>query len=953
MQLGKHRSLAWCLGTVGILAALAAHIASAQETLGRVRGKVTNATSGAPIASAQVQIVAGRQGALTASDGSYSIVGVSPGIHIVRVRALGYTVAEKPVTITAGGTATVDLEVTAAPVALNEIVVTGTAGSARKREVGNSIGQIKIGDVPEVSSNVSNLISGRVAGVTVGGAVGNSGGGQAIRLRGATSVSLTNQPLIYVDGVRTRSEEYPRNGIFTGATQRGANSNGSPLNDINPDDIERIEIVKGAAAATLFGTDAAAGVIQIFTKRGAQGAAKWNVQFNSGFSKLQKFGTDQAPLLFMDPFLRNGARYGTQAQVSGGSANNIKYLLSFGADNIAGVLPNDLERKYNVRSNIDFSPAKKLNVSFSTAYTNSLVNNTPAGNNAQGITLNAFRRDRNYFGNANPDTIRQVLAQQLVSNIDRLLLGSTSTLTLTPNISSRLTVGIDRAAVENRNLRPYGFPGATQGIIQNQRWANTTISVDWVNNLEKTFGKDLKASIGFGSQYVNSNVADAVAYSERFPGPGEVTVASGSLKNADENRQRVITGGVFAQSLIGFKDRYFLTLGARVDGNSAFGTNFGFQTYPKISGSWVVSDESFWRPSLGTLKLRAAYGQAGRAPGAFDAVQTWNPVGWGNDPAVRPLNRGNDNLGPERTTETELGFDQSLLNGKLNLDFTYFSATTKDALFAVTGPASLGFLNATLQNVGRLKKSGVELAINSVLLDRDNVGLTASINLSTNTSLVQSLGGVPPFGIGNQSVGWIQEGKPAPSLRGLLIRNPNAVGAAPDTVSNYLFGPSQPTRIISGTVTFRTFKRITVALRGEYQGGAFINEDASFQALSRSVQWPTCFAAYDKIAANQPITVREELTCKATNVRRTMFIFPADFFKLRDVTVTVPLGKLIPKTSSSSLVLSAQNFFRRNYGLPLFDPEMSGNDGFNANPRYISEQIPAPAMYMTSIRVSF
>ncbi len=944
--------LGWVAAVAGMLAAAPQPMA-AQDGTGRVRGTVTNVANGQPVSNAQVQIVGERQGGLTGPDGTFLITGVSVGSRIVRVRALGYQLLSKPAVVSAGGTVAVDFAITTSPVALNEIVVTGTAGSARKREVGNSIGQIKLADVPEVSSNVSNLISGRVAGVTVGGGVGNAGGGQAIRLRGATSVSLTNQPLIYVDGIRTRSEEYPRNGIFQGATQRGANSNSSPLDDINPDDIDRIEIVKGAAAATLFGTDAAAGVIQIFTKRGAQGAAKWNAQFNSGFTKLQQFGTDEAPLLFMDPFLRNGGRYGVQAQVSGGSTNNIKYLLSFGADNLAGVLPNDLERKYNIRSNVDFSPTKKLNMSFSTAYTNNLINNTPAGNNAQGITLNAFRRDRNYFGNANADTIRQVLLQELTSNIDRLLLGSTSTLALTPNITSRLTLGLDRAALENRNLRPFGFPAAAQGIIQNQRWANTTLSVDWVNNLERTFGSGVKASFAFGSQYVNSNVGDVVAFSERFPGPGDVTVASGSLRNADENQQRVITGGVFVQSLLGLKDRYFLTVGARVDGNSAFGTDFGFQTYPKISGSWVVSDEGFWKQTFGTLKLRAAYGEAGRAPGAFDAVQTWNPVGWGNDPALRPLNRGNENLGPERTTETELGFDQSLLNGKLTLDFTYFSAVTKDALFAVNGPASLGFLNSTLQNVGQLKKSGVELAINSTLLDKDDFGLTAGLNISTNNSLVQSLGGAPSFGIGNQNVGWIEVGNPAPSLRGMLIRNPDAIGAAPDTMSNHLFGPSQPTRILSGTVSLRTFRRITVALRGEYQGGAFINEDASFQALSRSVQWPTCFAAYDKIAANEPLTVRETLTCRASNVRRTMFIFPADFFKLRDVTVTVPMGKLIPGTASSALVLSAQNFFRRNYGMPLFDPEMSGNDGFNANPRYISEQIPAPAMYMTSIRVSF
>ena len=246
-------------------------LASAQDALGRVRGRVTNSANGSPIVGAQVFVAGDRQGTLSGADGAYLITGVVPGARTIRLRALGYSVVEKPVTVTAGGTATLDFTVVSAPVALNEIVVTGTAGSARKREVGNSIGQVKVADLPEVPSNVSTLLAGRIAGVTVGGGVGNAGGGQAIRLRGTTSVSLTNQPLIYIDGVRTRSDEYPRNGIFTGATQRGANSNSSPLNDINPDDIDRIEVVKGAAAATLFGTDAAAGVIQIFTKRGAQG----------------------------------------------------------------------------------------------------------------------------------------------------------------------------------------------------------------------------------------------------------------------------------------------------------------------------------------------------------------------------------------------------------------------------------------------------------------------------------------------------------------------------------------------------------------------------------------------------------------------------------------------------------------------------------------------------------
>lgn len=937
--------------------------ARAQGTTGTIRGTVTNVATGAPLANAQIVVVGTGNGTITSANGAFTITTVPAGARIVRARMLGYVLADKPTTVTAGGTTTVDFALTVSAIALDEVVVTGTGGSARKREVGNSIGQIKVADVPEVPTNLSQMLSGRLAGVTVGGGVGNAGSGSAIRLRGTTSVSLTNQPLIFIDGVRTRSDEYPRNGIFQGTTQRGANSNSSPLNDINPDDIDRIEIVKGAAAATLYGTDAAAGVIQIFTKRGAQGAAKWQVRLNSGVSSLRQFGTDSAPLLFMDPFLRNtgsssipgldnyAPRYGTAIQVSGGAADNLKYLLSTNVDNTDGVLPNDRDRKYQIRANLDFSPMKKLAVNWSSAYTNNLINQTPAGNNAQGITLNAFRRDRNYFGSANADTIRQVLQQKLASNIDRLIMGVTGTLTPFERFSSRLTLGFDRAALENRNVRPFGFPAAPLGVIQNQRWSNNTLSVDWANSYDFGLGKDVRVTTSAGTQYVNSVVGDVVAFSQNFATPADPTVASGAIQLADENQRRVITGGAFATALLGVKNRYFLTAGGRLDGNSAFGKDFGLQFYPKVSASWVVSEESFWRESFGTLKLRGAFGSAGRAPGAFDAVRTYSPLAWGSASGVRPNNLGNPDLGPERTTETELGFDQTLFTGRTTIDFTYFNATTTDALFSVRSVPSLGFLNNSLRNVGEMNKKGIELAVNHDIIDRQSFGLKAGLNISTNTNKVISLGGAPSFSVGNS--GWVIQGEAAPTVRGKLIRNPDARGVAPDTVSNYAFGPSSPTRIIGGNISIRGWKNITLTARGEYQGGAFIEEGASFNALSRSVLWPTCFDAYANIAANKPITVRETLTCIPANVRTDMFIFKADFFKVRDISLTVPLGKLLKPSTNSTFVFSAQNIFRRNFGMPLFDPEMTNNDSFNATVRGINEQIPAPAVFAMSLRLSY
>ena len=155
----------------------------------------------------------------------------------------------------------------------------------------------------------------------------------------------------------------------------------------------------------------------------------------------------------------------------------------------------------------------------------------------------------------------------------------------------------------------------------------------------------------------------------------------------------MINAGLFAQQMLGWRDMLFVTAGVRVDGNSAFGKSFGLQTYPKVSVSYVISDETFWPPKLiETFKLRGAIGESGKAPGAFDATRTWNPIAAeGGLSGFTPGQLGNPNLGPERTRETEVGFDAGLFNGRLGLVFTYFKQRTSDAIINVAYPPSQGF----------------------------------------------------------------------------------------------------------------------------------------------------------------------------------------------------------------------------------------------------------------------
>lgn len=951
---------------LGLAAAVAIGIPSvslqAQEGgTGTVRGRVVRSGSNTPIVSAQVVVVGTRSGAMTGEDGRFTIPAVPAGEQRLRVRTVGYSPLEQVVRVAPGGDVTADFALTAAVISLDEVVTTGTATAARRREVGNSVGTIKIADVSEASTDVSRLLQGRVAGVNVTGSGANAGAGSAIRLRGNTSVALSNQPLVYIDGVRVRSDEYPKNVPQTGFQGRSANVNASPLNDINPDDIDRIELLKGAAATTLYGTEAAAGVIQIFTKRGTQGRPQWTAQVTQGFNQERPFAPDvadptdgvNARFLYMDPWLRRGYRQGYALSLAGGTAGGTNYFFSGGFDDNDGVMPLDNERKYLFRGNVGVQPVPRLRLDATASYTNDLITNTPAGNNAHGLTLNAFRRDRNYFGSANVDTISQVLSYEITSTINRMVLGGTATHQFNEHLQNKLTIGLDRADIENRQLRPYGFVAAPQGIISDQRWASHTVTADYVGSFDWTFAMPLRSTFAWGAQSTAADVQDVSGYAEGFAGPGVPTVSSGALKQAFENRQRVITAGVFLQELLGFRDRYFLTLGARVDGNSAFGSNLGLQFYPKVSSSYVVSEEPFWPQQWGTMKLRVAYGQAGRAPGAFDAVQTYQAVGWGTQSALWPLNVGNPDLGPERTAELEAGFDASLLGSRMNLDFTYFTARTKDALLPVRQIPSLGFIGTQLENVGELTKSGVELAVNGTLLDGQRLGWTAGATLATNRSRVVSLGGAVPFELENY--GWIMEGQPVAVLRGRKIVNADR-REAPIIEQDHLFGPSQPTRIIGVHSALRFWRGLELSARGEYQGGHYLNEDASFQALSRSVRWPTCFDAYPALARGDTasLTAFQRSTCIAKAVRADMFIFPADFFKLRDVTLRVPLGRLIPNTESSTLSLSGANWFRwQRKEFRVFDPEQAGNDGFNAQVRYISEQIPAPATFNAQLRVVF
>jgi TonB-dependent starch-binding outer membrane protein SusC len=941
----------------------------AQEA-GTIIGLVVDATNQRPISGAQVSVPAANLGTLARTNGRFILLNVPAGPAEVRVEFIGYGTATQTVEVPPGGTVEANFQIRQEALGLDEIVVTGTAGQARRREVGNTISQINLAQVAEPVSSVDNLLSGRATAMTVNPGAATMGAGAQIRLRGNVSMTQSNQPLVYVDGVRQGTDAYPLNASQGAQFWQTPQSTAGPLNDINPNDIDRIEIVKGAAATTLYGSEAAGGVIQIFTKRGRDGHAQWTYQTNQRFDRVQAFGPDVAIPPFadggprpaetwsyvqMDPFLKTAWTQDHSLSVSGGTAG-VRYFLSGLLTDGEGVHPNDEEFRGSVRGNITIQPRNDLSIDWNTAYTTHDMGITHSGNNLYALQFNAMRTPGNTVGSADPAVIGQLLDAKITQLNTRLNTGITATYAPRADFTHRLTVGIDRSTTEMSHRTPFGFILLQEGSLSEQRWVNEALSVDYVGSFDFGLTEDIGSRLSWGAQNVTREENMVDGWGQNFPGPGEHTLNAAATRLSFSTGFRTIDAGAFLQNMFSMHDRYFLTIGARMDGNSTFGEDLGLQVYPKASASWVISDEDFWNDGWGNFRFRGAYGHAGRAPGPFDATRTWSPLSFAGASAFLPANVGNPDLGPERTKELEVGFESSFSDDRFRLDFTYYDMETEDALFGVTQVPSMGFTGSQLQNIGRISNSGIEVGFTAGVMNRPSFSWDFGVNLSTNSSEVLDTGGQTYF--------TIVEGQPAPVIRGTKILNRNEF-ADPEIERDAFFGPNQPTRIIGLTSEFGFPHGMRLVARGEYQGGAWITQSSQWAMANRGGGAPGCANAYHIVghrdyasaSADQIARLRawERGQCYNDNLEAGMWQEPADFFKLRELTFLVPVDNLVRVAETATLTLSARNIrIWTHKDFTAFDPEMVwAREGIRGLTSGIPEATPAPMQFTASMRVTF
>jgi TonB-linked SusC/RagA family outer membrane protein len=683
MRCGRFQAV---VGVVLVLAALGGPPpAAAQPATGGVAGRVTDASAGTPVTGANVRIVGSPVGAQTAEDGRYTLRGVAAGAVTLQVTRIGYEAKTVNVTVAAGQTATADVGISQAAFSLAAVVTTVT-GAQRKVELANTTAQVALADkVAELPvANMGNVLSGRAAGVQVVNG-GNTGSGSRIRIRGQSSLSLTSEPVVIIDGVRMTSSA---NNLETGTGGNGP----SRLDDINPEEVESIEIIKGPSAATLYGTEAANGVISITTKKGRAGRTRYSLYGETGlvnnsrdFPELYSLwgktagqtasrictlsvvlsgcavdSLSHGNILNVDSLTPIGQGHRSQygLQVSGGTdrvqffvagetegetgiyrmpdrdVRNLKELR--GVSSIPGnqVRPNALGRN-SFRANVQSQLAQNLSVQVASAFVNSLVRLPQNEDNSQGLMVNAmganWRQDlRDPAGypllGARSWSAGEVFSQTTQQGINRFINSISAQYTPASWLVARANLGFDftgRADKQFNRVNEGPYEGTVrQGNVSNQRSEQSQRTVDLGTTATWNVLPSVQAKTSVGMQFIRNFTVRTGATGLGLP-PGALTVTAAATRSSTEATTERRTLGYYVEEVLGVNDKLFITAGLRRDAASAFGEDFRAVYYPKLGASWLLSEQGFFPKAdwLTTFRVRATYGASGQIPGPTDALR--------------------------------------------------------------------------------------------------------------------------------------------------------------------------------------------------------------------------------------------------------------------------------------------------------------------------------------------
>ena len=972
---------------------------SAAVRQGTITGTVVDQQSQQPLNSVQVHIPQLGLGVLSGADGSFTLSDVPAGTHTVLAQRLGYRQGSQEVTVADGETLELNFQIARDALALDELVVTGTAGGTRQRAIGNVVGRVRASEITEVApvASMQDLLGAREAGLSFHRQSGNIGTGSQMRIRGISSVTMGSQPLIYVDGVRVDNEGAGGPNIRDGRQV-------STLDDFSPEEIESIEIIKGPAAATLYGTEASAGVIQIITKRGESGAPTFDLAVRQGATWLmslsekigENYGRDeQGNIISFNIYevekaagrehFQTGHLQSYTASMRGGT-DQIRYYLSGDFDNNVGIVDYNWQKQTNLRANVTVLPSENFTLDVSLGYidgeTSFMQQRTAWGmweqfqwSNPEGLdrTLRGFLRAR-------PEEIANVEAKR-----DMTRFTGSATLTHTPTdwLTHRLIVGTDAVGEENSILFPrhpdganHDFGALSLGDLQVERPNRQYNTVDYAASANYQLNPTLSMTSSFGFQYYERTEREVRGTGRIFPAPQIRTLSGAASTVAEQMFVENKSVGMYLQQEFNLNDRMFLTAAVRGDDNSAFGADFDAAIYPKISGTWVVSEEDFWfdyEHLISSLRLRSAWGKAGRQPDTFAAVTLYAPeVGPGGNPAVSTDVLGNPELGPEVSSEIELGFDAAFLNDRITSEFTYYNQKVNDALVSVPVSPVSGFPGSQSVNLGQISNWGWEATVSGDLYERPGLVWNLGFGVTSNENQVDDLGGREPttslregrpypFQAGRQAL----SGDIDPETRNVINltcdggtgfdgmeRGGDPVSCATAPLVKIGNGLAIPKYEASMNTTFTIGQNLRLYAMAEWRGEHYRSlTDASCRhtcfyisraAVERPPEYVYTIAAIDGLIGSSPYTSN----------------FNASFAKLREVSANYTLPSEMAQrigASRASVNVAARNLWTIWQaeddigGAVITDPEARNSTSITGS----NSNVPPLACLMLTMRVSF
>jgi TonB-linked SusC/RagA family outer membrane protein len=988
----------WLIAALAMSAAALLPRTSYAQTA-TVTGRVVDAQSGAPVTSAQVMVTGTTIGGAVDNDGRFRLSNVPVSSKQLRVRGIGYQPSTTTLNLTSGGTVDLRISMSASATSLDAMVITGAIGDTRRRAIGNAVSTVKVGDVLERSTvnNITEVLQAKTPGLTLIPGSGSAGTSTNYRLRGAGSLYAGNTPTIYLDGVRVNDRNQGNFNVF-GQTS-------SSLDAINPNDIESIEVIKGPAAATLYGAEAAAGVIQIITKKGRPGKARWEARLETGNVewdddlKPVNFGVATAARLadttnypgykglqvgdiishraMTEP---NALRTGSLSKLSlsaAGGGDRYNYFVSAAQSKEEGVNLNNYSNLGSIRGNFSFIPSDKLNFSTNIDIGRSHIRLPLNDNIAFGLIISSYLaipgRRYAYPAGLNESQILPDVANTYdnQTRADRYIIGTTAEYKPFTWLTNRVRVGIDqnigRAELyfppQPAGLNPFSARASfeldnTKGFLAQGRPISQNMTVNYDATATRDISTTLVSNTSVGAQYLANTYRRTDAYGQDLGATGIRSISAAAITTSNEAFSEQKSLGLYAQEQVAWRDRLFLTGAVRVDNNSAFGSELNRVFYPKASVSYVISEEPYFQvPFVSNLRLRLAWGQAGNSPGPFDALQSYtvsvvtNPTSTSS--ALRYGSFGNPNLKPERGNEIEAGFEAGLFNGRANVDFTYYNKTTNDALLPVSVPPSTGFAGTRLENLGKISNTGVELVLTGTPIEMKNLSMETTLALSTNKNRLVSFGDDrDPIIFGSYAPSQrYQEGFALGGMwaqrvqrdeNGKVIKNANGQPIL-DPESVYM-GPAAPTREVSLSSGIRFFNAIRIFGLADYKGGNYQFNVKDWRRDRAGLSWETV----------NPEADPDEVLVRKFASQTYLHIQKADFVKLRDLSVSYDLpAMLVGKFAErATLTLAGHNLkIWTKYGGA--DPEINFNGGESTFNKNDSWTVPMTKRYSLSLAVNF